>query len=260
MTKFLAWVDLETTGGDERRDPIIEAAMIITDRALVDLRTLSLVINPVYSGPRYGDWKQRLDAEPVVKQMHTANGLLRDLSFGMSLAEAQNAMIETLEHYGAKGEFLLAGSGVSHFDRRMLVEQMPRFDSWLVEGKSLDVGHVRRFIRDIAERPDLIKREAAPSARKAHRALRDIQAHLAEARHYQSAFQDATLPEDEIISLAAPSPVERPTDAPPACSRCTADFGAHQTFQYASDVPAGAVEANFPGVLVRGLYCRAEGS
>lgn len=193
--KFLAWIDLEATGGDERRDPILEVGLIITDRSLDDLRSLSLTINPEYSGPRYGGWKERLEEEPVVKEMHTSNGLLRDLTYGMSLAEAQASIIETFTHFGAAGEFMLAGSGVSWYDRRFLKEQMPRMEAWLMRSM-LDVGVLRRFTRDVVARPDLVH-PAPTKTRKAHRALSDIQHHLSEARHYRSVLLAAEAPDDE---------------------------------------------------------------
>lgn len=189
--KFLAWIDLEATGDDERRDPILEVGLIITDPSLNDLRTHSLTINPEYSGPRYGDWKDRLDAVPEVKEMHTSNGLLRDLPHGMSLAEVQRFVVETFEHFGAPGDFMLAGSGVSHYDRRFLREQMPKVEVWFLRDM-LEIASVRRLIRDVAQRPDL--EFPRQRSRKAHRGLHDIQRHLAEARHYRKILVEAALP------------------------------------------------------------------
>lgn len=188
FVKYLAWIDVATTGADERRDPILEVGLIITDPALADLRTHSLVINPEFSGPRYGGWKARLE-DSVLKGTHHTNGLLRDLPFGMSLAEGQRFLIETFDRFGGPGDFTLATAGAKA--RRFLTEQMPKAADYLTR-ETLDVAGLQRFIGIVAERPDL--EPSSPRGRKLGRALFDVQHLLAEARHYRRIIAAAEVP------------------------------------------------------------------
>ena len=142
VTHYL-WLDLETTGTDERRDDIIEVGFIITDKELVEKSYGSSVTQITETG-----WK-RLKETPVVWEMHQENGLIADL-------ERQNDVFPTAGAYSTfivnqmkdmgiePHRVMLAGSGVGHFDRRFVREQMHWLDGYLAY-PVLDVGVLRRF-------------------------------------------------------------------------------------------------------------------
>jgi len=181
VTHYL-WIDLETTGTNERLDDIVEVGFIITDRELVEIRSGSTVTQISERG-----WQRLKDTEVVFK-MHTENGLIADL-------ERLNEEIPTAGGYGKfivnlledmgvePHHVMLAGSGVSHFDRRFMREQMPWLEGYLAY-PSLDVGILRRFWRDVCG-----LEVSGLDEGKTHRGLDDIRCHLEEARWFREKFK-----------------------------------------------------------------------
>lgn len=185
---FLLWVDLETTGTDESRDPILEIGAIVTDNAYPfhEFGAFETVVDPgtVTWDARLGDY---------VREMHTKNGLLADIEAGKGcdIQTAESAVIDVLRQLGEPHQFMLAGSGTGHFDRRFLAEQMPKLHGWL-SYPNADVGNLRRFIK-FAGRDDLTRAgltyEGDAHKDKPHRAMDDIRDHLAEAVAYCEMFR-----------------------------------------------------------------------
>lgn len=175
----LAWVDLESTGSNERVDYILEVALVVTDLQCEVLGSINVVVNPAPGGIG-PDWQSLMS--DVVREMHTRSGLLADVKDGQSEREAEQMLIEHLARFGKKHDFQIAGSGVGHFDRRMIKARMSTFDKWLMH-PPMDVGVVRRFLRDLCDRPDLVP--PLPSGGKSHRAMADITQHIQEALHYR---------------------------------------------------------------------------
>lgn len=176
MTNKILWVDLETTGTDEKTGKILEIGAIVTDDSheLNELAELSVV------EPLKCPW-QHLDTQ-VVFDMHMANGLIADCVAAYKdfnervLGGVQITFHQFINEHFPKGKIPLAGSGVGHFDRRWIVEQLgfgSRLTYW-----SYDIGCVRRFLQLAnVELPGY----TAPE-NKAHRGLDDVKDHLAEAR------------------------------------------------------------------------------
>jgi len=85
MTDRLVWIDCEMTGLDLQRDALVEIACMVTDGELNMLdEGIDLVIKPPPEAIA-----QMAD---VVREMHTASGLLGELTSGVTLAEAQQAI------------------------------------------------------------------------------------------------------------------------------------------------------------------------
>jgi|HubBroStandDraft_2_1064218.scaffolds.fasta_scaffold18594_6 oligoribonuclease len=175
--EFLLWMDLETTGTDEHKDEILEVACVLTDSNLAELSSYETTIWP--DGWDHDDGlPETIDS--YVFQMHTKNGLWEDCAQqGITLAQAQHDIAIRLRLTG-RPQYVLAGSGVSHFDRRFLDAQMPLVTEWL-KYYSIDVGVLRRTLRLIGC-GDLVP--DGPE-NKAHRAMADIRSHLDELRHYK---------------------------------------------------------------------------
>lgn len=185
----LLWCDLETTGTNEEVDEIIEIGAVVTDfelRQIGDSFTKVIQPTPAALG--------RLMYEDAVREMHLANGLLHDIvdQKGTALWKAEEAMIKWLQGVVNRGRtrgpvnkfrFMLAGSGVGHFDKRFIKEWMPQVDQ-LLTFPLLDVGMVRRFLRVAGVEPS-----HQPNDSKDHRALADVRLHLEEARMYRDWFQ-----------------------------------------------------------------------
>ncbi|HUW00877.1 MAG TPA: exonuclease domain-containing protein [Acidimicrobiales bacterium] len=176
--KHLLWFDLETTGTDEAEDKILEVGSILTgvDPPFETLSEFSGVVHyPATVAHLMNDF---------VLEMHTGNGLLEAVERSpLSLVEVEAMLIESvLVPNGAKPHrVLLAGSGVSHFDRRFVHRQMPTLEAWL-QYPHLDVGVIRRGLW-LAGRGDLVP-ESGDGDLKNHRGLDDARMHLAEWRAY----------------------------------------------------------------------------
>lgn len=176
----LLWLDLETTGTDERLDGIIEAAVIITNPALEELDADEYVVKPT------DEQMQRLRDNEYVFNMHSENGLLRAVQdgYGADPAFTDDQIVRLLEvHAIQPHRVLIAGSGVAHFDRRFVHHHLPRLDRFLAY-PAIDVGVLRR-----AAEMWLLPLDGYPeAANKEHRAMADIRLHLAEARWFMQRF------------------------------------------------------------------------
>lgn len=171
-------LDLEGTGTKHQEDYILELGMIVCNHGY-DAEPgyfFQEVVNPGKDG--HDDWLDRMN--DYVVNMHTVNDLIRDVViYGKSLSYVEEWACNTLAGFGRKHDFIMAGSGVSHFDRRFIETQMPELNSWFVY-PHLDSGVVRRFF-EVAGREDLIPSDGSD---KPHRALDDCRIHLEEARAY----------------------------------------------------------------------------
>jgi oligoribonuclease len=173
MSQNVAWIDLETTGTDEKHDSIIEIACIVTSKQWQEQARMNIIVKPEGFPPA--------DVHPVVLDMHLKNGLWNDVvSQGISTTNADKLFSSFLglNLSGAK-QLVLAGSGVSHFDRRFIDAQLPLSAKFLTFW-SYDVGVVRRF-RECAG----IKEKQV----KKHRAMDDIQQHLFDWMRYIEEFK-----------------------------------------------------------------------
>ena len=187
----LIWCDLETTGGDEMVDSIIEIGAIATtaQAPFEELGGYQQVIVPVLADPYDAGWVTGLD--PVVFDMHTANGLIADIhriqatpaSSHPTIASAGREFFTWIDSFGPR--LLLAGSGVGHFDRRFIRRHMPEVNDRLLY-PVLDVGVIRRSL-DIAGLKHL-QPPSGDSSKKNHRGLDDVTMHLDEFRHYMQLF------------------------------------------------------------------------
>lgn len=179
---YIAWIDLETTGNRDD-DRIIEVGFVLTDRDLNEVIHLTDYCRPW----GWEDLRARM-AEPVV-EMHTKNGLLFDIESIDPMEMSGPGRIDrniaaVLFQFGGGNHVPLAGSGVSHFDRKYIRREMPLTDS-LLSYWAYDIGAVRRYLRWWGiEVP-----EAEQHAAKKHRALDDVREHIAEAKAIRDALR-----------------------------------------------------------------------
>lgn len=180
---FLAWVDLETTGSDREQDPILEVATLVTSNEFpfVILESYEAVVRP-----NIQNWTHRLG--PVVLEMHIRNGLLTEVfNEGRPLGEVESEVMKMLSKYGKPHDFIIAGSGVAHFDRGMIDAQMPRLSKWL-RYYSIDVGVLRRSLEVMGS--PIAGNYEFPEA-KEHRGLLDIFDHRLEFIHYAKLLRES---------------------------------------------------------------------
>lgn len=182
MSDLLLWCDLETAGLDESTDSILEVAVVVTRPDLTELESYESAIWPGHWGSMTAELPF---IEPEVVRMHTDSGLLDACALsGVPLHEAEGRICSILGDLGVPPEFVLAGSGVSHFDRRFINRQMPGLASWL-RYYPIDVGVLRRTL-ELFGHGDLIG--SAPL--KPHRAMADIRLHIEEFRNIKDSLDE----------------------------------------------------------------------
>jgi len=175
MTDQLVWIDCEMTGLDLARDALIEIACIVTDGQLVPVDDgVDVVIKPP---------AEALDhMAEVVRDMHTASGLLTELSAGVTLAEAQEqilAYVRARVHESRKVP--LCGNSIAT-DRTFIARDMPELDSFL-HYRMVDVSSVKELARRWYPRAYF----ASPEKHGGHRALADIRESIRELQYYREA-------------------------------------------------------------------------
>ena len=86
---LIVWVDCEMTGLSLTKDDLIEIAVVVTDSHLNEMDPgIDIVIKCE---------DEKLDSMiDVVKEMHTASGLLREVPHGVSMAEANKEVMQYL--------------------------------------------------------------------------------------------------------------------------------------------------------------------
>jgi oligoribonuclease len=171
----LAWMDLEMTGLDPRRDKIVEIATLLTDD---ELEIVADGPDLVIAAP-----PEALDAmDDVVRQMHARSGLLDAIK--TSTVTLQQAADETLafvrEHVPEAKKVPLCGNSIGT-DRRFLAAYMPEVEDYL-HYRSIDVSTVKELARRWY--PEAFA--AAPKKSGAHRALDDIKESVDELKYWRS--------------------------------------------------------------------------
>src|SRR5216683_8430647 len=176
MTDRLVWIDCEMTGLDLARDALIEIACIVTDGQLVSVDDgVDLVIKPP---------AEALDNMPeVVRDMHTASGLLDELAAGITLAEAQEQVLAYVrEHVHEPRKVPLCGNSIAT-DRTFIARDMPELDAFL-HYRMVDVSSIKELARRWYPRAYF----ASPQKHGGHRALADIRESIQELRYYREAI------------------------------------------------------------------------
>src|SRR5215472_7733223 len=124
MADQLVWIDCEMTGLNLSSDALVEIACIVTDGELNPLdEGVDVLIKPP---------AEALDGMPdVVREMHTASGLLAELASGVTLAEAQDLVLAYIRRYVAEPRRVpLAGNSIAT-DRAFIARDMPELDAFL---------------------------------------------------------------------------------------------------------------------------------
>ncbi len=163
------------TGLDLATDALVEVACVVTDGELAVLDDgIDLIIKPP---------AEALDQMPdLVREMHTASGLLDELPGGMTLAEAQDQLLGYVRgHVGEPKKSPLCGNSIAT-DRAFLARDLPRLDEYL-HYRMIDVSSVKELARRWYPRAYF----ASPAKVGGHRALADIRESITELRYYREA-------------------------------------------------------------------------
>lgn len=198
----IVWIDCEMTGLDLHSDALVEVAAVVTDS---ELRVLGEGVDVIIAPP-----PEAIEAMgDFVRTMHTTSGLLDELSGGVTLQQAQDAVLDYVRAWVPEpGKAPLAGNSVGT-DKTFLDRDMPEL-----------VGHLHYRVIDVSSIKELARRWyprvyfASPAKRGGHRALADILESIDELRYYRAALLPAAPGPDSATArkiaaevLAAPSVV-----------------------------------------------------
>ena len=211
----IVWVDCEMTGLDLRSDALVEVACVVTDADLAELDAgITVVIRPPDA--------PFAEMPDIVRQMHTASGLIEEIPHGISLADAEQAVLAYVKrHVNEARKAPLAGSSV-YVDRGFISRDMPELDAWL-HYRLIDVSSIKELVRRWYPRVYF----NSPKKNGNHRALADIRESIAELRYYR-----------EAVLIAEPGPN---TDAARAiAARHVVDHASAPAAEGAPASPAGS--------------------
>jgi oligoribonuclease len=167
------------TGLDLVKDALIEVAVLVTDS---ELNVLGEGVDVVVAPPADRVPGLLADMVEVVRAMHTASGLLEELSGGIPMAEAEQRILAYVrQHVPEAGKAQLAGNSVGT-DRGFLARDMPELEQHL-HYRIVDVSSIKELVRRWYPRVYF----NAPKKTGNHRALGDIRDSIAELRYYREA-------------------------------------------------------------------------
>lgn len=195
----LAWIDIETPGVppdeapmDFKSIPPIEVCVILTDFDLDPFAGYEALITP--TPDHIAALRDPRNSSAL--EMHTESGLLEALKAArsaeetVSIEQAESDIIQMMKSkttFG-KGEFMIAGSGVAAFDYPLVKTFMPALASWFAY-YPFDIGVLRRTSRILSGGRQLVEPHLSSYGdKKVHRARKDVEAHIEEARSWQAFF------------------------------------------------------------------------
>ena len=172
----VVWIDCEMTGLELGHDALVEIAAIVTDAELNELDAgIDLVIRT--------DADKLAGMPDIVRQMHTASGLLTEIPSGIELDDAAAQVLAYVKsHVPEARKAPLAGSSV-YVDRGFISRDMPELDAYL-HYRLIDVSTLKELARRWYPRTFF----ASPPKNGGHRALADIRESIAELRYYRAAL------------------------------------------------------------------------
>lgn len=194
----LVWIDCEMTGLDVSVDQLVEVAVVITDFELELLDPgFTVVIRP--------DEHALDNMSDFVREMHVASGLLEAIPDGMSLPDAQDAVLDYIRSFVPTAQHApLAGNTIGT-DRAFLAKYMPLVDRHL-HYRNVDVSSIKELVKRWIPRVYF----NAPEKGGGHRALADILESIRELEYYRrAAFVADPGPTTSDVQAIAASAVEK---------------------------------------------------
>lgn len=189
--KNIVWLDTELTnlpdapnGGYAANTRLLEVAVIVTDRNLVELARGNWVIHhPDAEMAALGEWHQKNFADAPV-----GNGLFSAVRESVTtLAECEAELLTLIRAHCPKDGCPLAGSSVHH-DREVLKHEMPA----VVQHMSHQIVDVSSLVC-LAQRWFPVRYARCPGQTGNHRAMSDIEGSLRLAQWFR---EDLFLPTD----------------------------------------------------------------
>jgi oligoribonuclease len=167
----LAWIDLEMTGLDSESDVILQAALVVTNRALESLEEFACdVWQPAEALGRMA---------PIVRQMHERTGLLdRIATARLDVRQVEQELLQRVAGW-CPYPAVLCGSSIWS-DRRFIDRYMPGLARYL-HYRMLDVSSIKLLARKWYGQSHVFSSSEVGK----HDALADVRRSIAELQHYR---------------------------------------------------------------------------
>jgi len=183
-------------------DALIEVAAVVTDYDLKPLgKGIDVLIRPPAAAlEQMGDF---------VRDMHTSSGLLDELGNGLTMAEAQHAVLDYVRSLVPQPRTAqLAGNSVGT-DKAFLVRDMPELVDYL-HYRVVDVSSIKELAKRWYPRTFF----HSPEKHGGHRALADILESIDELRYYREVlFPAGEGPTSEECKAVAEKVSTHPTSS-----------------------------------------------
>lgn len=168
------FIDLETTGLDEKECTILEVAAVVTDKKLNVIEAFS---TPILATPA-----QLAVMDDWCKKTHNDSGLLEDIKKdGMSLVSAELRLQMLKRKHFPVDRPAISGSSV-HFDKKFLDKYMPK----LMKEFNHRIIDVSSFMGGLSNYHDFTIESRGTTA---HRALPDIMDSIYYLKGYLERFK-----------------------------------------------------------------------
>lgn len=175
---MIAWIDVETSGLDARKNRLLEIACIVTDDELnmVDEVGFHAIVH--YTAVEVA--QIYCETVPFVQEMHTKTGLWQKLATGTKLARIDVNLEDYLEYHGALNSRV--GGNSVRLDMNFMDRHLPE-SAQALSYQMCDVTTVAKLAQSWFGTPPFVKVGA-------HTAMGDIRESIAELRYYrQQAFR-----------------------------------------------------------------------
>lgn len=182
--RYFAWIDIETTGLNPKKDHILEIACVITDDSL----RIHAVFDELVKPPLRVRLFPRRYMDAYVFNMHSDNGLLEDCPEGESISKVGKSLCRFLtpwqntsrnEHTSGT-ELYFVGNSIGALDLPFLREHVPEVMD-LVHYRSMDITGLRLGLEQIFNNQFYSKRGTAVT----HRALDDVYNAIDQLKSYK---------------------------------------------------------------------------
>lgn len=194
ISENLVWIDCEMTGLNPEVDCLVEISVVITnsDLELLD-EGIDIVIKPTPEG--------LANMNDFVREMHTSSGLIEEFESGLSLAEAEQIVLDYVKKFVPEERTApLAGNTIGT-DRMFLNRYMPALDAHL-HYRNIDVSSIKELSRRWYPRVYF----NMPKKDGGHRALADIKESIKELQYYRkTVFVEQPGPSSDDAKTAAAS-------------------------------------------------------
>lgn len=193
------------TGLSLDKDALIEVAALVTDGDLNILGDgVDVIIKPAPEALEQMD--------DFVRNMHTVSGLLDELDGGMTMAEAEQQVLDYIKAWVSEPRKAVLGGNSVGTDKTFLVRDMPAVVDYL-HYRVIDVSTIKELSRRWFEKATY----NAPAKTGNHRALGDIQDSIDELRYYRgTVFVPSPGPDSATCQKVAQSVAESRQEINPA--------------------------------------------